>query len=96
MLRHERLQREGQRRAAEKIAACFFKGASNSFMDHFLPALTEAYARYRASRLAAARRQRLRAALMYPSLYLTQPAMAMMLLGAQDPYADLSGGYPGQ
>lgn len=33
---------------------------------------------------------------MYPSYYMTQPAQQQMLLGAEDPYADLSEGYPGE
>lgn len=80
----------------EKVAATFFKGASYEFMQRFFPSLSAAYDRYRQTRAEEKRIERARAALMYPALYSTQPVMQQMLLGAEDPYADLSEGYPGQ
>jgi hypothetical protein len=90
------IQLEGRRRAMKKVASTFFKGASNEFMQRFFPSLAAAYDHYLAERLRQKRLDRARAALMYPSLYMTQPVQQQMLLGAEDPYADLSEGYPGQ
>ena len=80
----------------EKVSATFFKGASYEFMQRFMPSLSVAYDRFLVSRMEQKRRDRARAAMMYPSMYMTQPVMQSMMLGAEDPYADMSEGYPGQ
>lgn len=96
MDRYAAIRREGERRAMAKVAATFFKGASYEFMQRFFPSLSSAYDRYRHARAEEKRLEKMRAALMYPALYSTQPVMQQMLLGAEDPYVDLSEGYPGQ
>lgn len=96
MDRYAAIRQEGQLRAMQKVASTFFKGASPEFMQRFFPALSEAYERYRERQAEKKRMERLRAAMMYPAYYSTQPVMQQMLLGAEDPYADLSEGYPGQ
>lgn len=96
MDRQAAIIREGQRRAMKKVASTFFKGASNDFMYRYFPVLASAYDRYLYERAIQKQMERRRAALMYPTYHMTQPVQQQMLLGAEDPYADLSEGYPGE
>lgn len=90
------MNQEAEYRASARVANTFFKGASDAFIRQFFPALAVAYERFLMERLRQKQIARAKAALMYPTVYMTQPVMQQMMLGAEDPYADLREGYPGE
>lgn len=90
------IRARAQARAIEKVANLYFKGASAEFMQRFFPSLAAAYDNYMYQRLMKKKLDRMRAAAAYPVTYMTQPVSQQILLGAEDPYADMSEGYPGQ
>ncbi len=92
----ESIHARGRARAIEKIANTYFKGASHEFMQRFFPSLAAAYDSYMMRRLERKKLDRMRAAAAYPVTYMTQPVMMQMAFGAEDPYVDMSEGYPGQ
>lgn len=96
MINREAIIAEGQRRALVKVASTFFKGASSEFMLRHFPSLSAAYDQYLYQRTLQKQHDRQQAALMYPVATMTQPVMQQTLLGAEDPYVDLSEGYPGE